>query len=310
MLALRQAWFDECGAPPPGNKLALERKAWQVCPGRGMCLHACGSAAACCGAANKISAAVWHVCARLIAWHLLYQEHIPLLRMMGVCLPACLPLTAPAPSVRARTHTHTHTHTQSAVDAGAISARARPAAAADKARELQAALRARGCVEEFVPDPTLLSEGQVDFMQPDHSSGGAEAAGAAADAAAAAAAAAASASARPVRTGTAVVDGQAKQYTVTYLLKHATRGGHIFDVRMTFDHMDTEHRCVCVCVLGLWPASYHHVQTTPAEAGAARKQSLVLCHLPHAVCCVLPAERCVPLLQAVPLCCIHTMRSP
>jgi hypothetical protein len=31
MLAIRQAWFDECGAPPPGNKLALERKAWQVC---------------------------------------------------------------------------------------------------------------------------------------------------------------------------------------------------------------------------------------------------------------------------------------
>lgn len=31
MLAIRQSWFDECGAPPPGNKLALERKAWQVC---------------------------------------------------------------------------------------------------------------------------------------------------------------------------------------------------------------------------------------------------------------------------------------
>jgi hypothetical protein len=31
MLAIRQGWFDECGAPPPGNKLALERKAWQVC---------------------------------------------------------------------------------------------------------------------------------------------------------------------------------------------------------------------------------------------------------------------------------------
>jgi hypothetical protein len=30
MLTIRQAWFDECGAPPPGNKLALERKAWQV----------------------------------------------------------------------------------------------------------------------------------------------------------------------------------------------------------------------------------------------------------------------------------------
>lgn len=35
MLAVRQAWFAECGAPPPGNKLALERKAWQVGLGRG-----------------------------------------------------------------------------------------------------------------------------------------------------------------------------------------------------------------------------------------------------------------------------------
>jgi hypothetical protein len=30
MMAIRQGWYDECGAPPPGNKLALERKAWQV----------------------------------------------------------------------------------------------------------------------------------------------------------------------------------------------------------------------------------------------------------------------------------------
>jgi hypothetical protein len=30
MMTIRQAWFDECGAPPSGNKLALERKAWQV----------------------------------------------------------------------------------------------------------------------------------------------------------------------------------------------------------------------------------------------------------------------------------------
>jgi hypothetical protein len=50
---------------------------------------------------------------------------------------------------------------QSAVDAGAISARAKPAAAAEKARDLQAALKARGCVEEFTPDPELMAEGQV-----------------------------------------------------------------------------------------------------------------------------------------------------
>jgi hypothetical protein len=50
---------------------------------------------------------------------------------------------------------------QSAVDAGAISARAKPAAAAEKAKELQAILKQRGCVEEFEADPELLKEGQV-----------------------------------------------------------------------------------------------------------------------------------------------------
>lgn len=54
-----------------------------------------------------------------------------------------------------------HRTAQSAVDAGAISARAKPAAAAEKAKELQAALKARGCVETFTPDPELLQEGQV-----------------------------------------------------------------------------------------------------------------------------------------------------
>lgn len=29
MIDIRSAWFEECGGPPPGNKLALERTAWQ-----------------------------------------------------------------------------------------------------------------------------------------------------------------------------------------------------------------------------------------------------------------------------------------
>lgn len=53
---------------------------------------------------------------------------------------------------------------QSAVDAGAISARAKPAAAAEKAAALQAALKARGCKEEFVPDPELMADGQVRYF--------------------------------------------------------------------------------------------------------------------------------------------------
>jgi hypothetical protein len=29
MVAAREAWYEQCGGPPPGNKLALERKLWQ-----------------------------------------------------------------------------------------------------------------------------------------------------------------------------------------------------------------------------------------------------------------------------------------
>lgn len=54
-----------------------------------------------------------------------------------------------------------HLCLQSAVDAGAISARAKYDAAVKKAKALQAALTARGCVEEFEPDPALMAEGQV-----------------------------------------------------------------------------------------------------------------------------------------------------
>jgi hypothetical protein len=45
-----------------------------------------------------------------------------------------------------------------------------------------------------------------------------------------------------VRTATAVVDGQAKQFTVEYMMKYPTRGGYMFDVKVSFDHMDTVHR--------------------------------------------------------------------
>jgi hypothetical protein len=29
MIAVREAWYEECGGAPPGNKLALEREQWQ-----------------------------------------------------------------------------------------------------------------------------------------------------------------------------------------------------------------------------------------------------------------------------------------
>jgi hypothetical protein len=45
-----------------------------------------------------------------------------------------------------------------------------------------------------------------------------------------------------VRTATAVVDGQAKQFAVEYLMNFPTKGGHMFDVKISFDHMDSQHR--------------------------------------------------------------------
>ncbi len=78
MVATRDAWFAECGGPPAGNKLALERNLWQQ-----------------------------------------------------------------------------------PVDAGAISQRGKQGAAEEMAKALLTQIKARGCKEEFVANPMLLSNGQV-----------------------------------------------------------------------------------------------------------------------------------------------------
>lgn len=50
---------------------------------------------------------------------------------------------------------------QQPVDGGAISQRGKQAAAEEKVRQLMTVIRERGCTEEFVPNPTLLLDGQV-----------------------------------------------------------------------------------------------------------------------------------------------------
>lgn len=50
---------------------------------------------------------------------------------------------------------------QQPVDAGAISQRGKQAAADQKVSELLAIMKQRGCKEEFVPNPSLLLDGQV-----------------------------------------------------------------------------------------------------------------------------------------------------
>jgi hypothetical protein len=57
------------------------------------------------------------------------------------------------------------------------------------------------------------------------------------DEARAAAAAVRAADRRATRTATAIVDGVARQFTVSYPLKHNTNGGCLMDAVMMYDHM-------------------------------------------------------------------------
>lgn len=151
MVAAREAWYEQCGGAPPGNKLALERNQWQQ-----------------------------------------------------------------------------------PVDAGAISQRGKRGAAEDKARELLAAIRARGCTEPFTPAPELLDDGLVDFL----------AVAALTEEQLAAAREAAAKAARESRSCSALIDGQPKHFAVRFVSRVPTNGGFLFDLVLGYDNQETRHRVV------------------------------------------------------------------
>jgi hypothetical protein len=151
MVDLRAIWFEENSGPPPGNRLAAERDAWQA-------------------AAVSFS----------------------------------------------------------------ISERGRAAAAEELAKQLVAKIRARGCREEFLPDPALMAEGRVDFLAAEGLSE--------ADAARLKAlAAAAAASQRRCET---TLDGEPAPFELAFSGSYATNGGAMFDVRVTFADKETSHRVI------------------------------------------------------------------
>ncbi|GLC44486.1 hypothetical protein PLESTB_000068200 [Pleodorina starrii] len=123
---------------------------------------------------------------------------------------------------------------QQPVDAGAISERGRKGAAEEKTRQLLAALRDRGCKEDFTPNPTLLLEGQVDFLPARNLT----------DEELAAEREAEAARMRGRRSCSAVVDGQERVFHTSYLLKFPTNGGYMMDVSVLFDGRETTHRVI------------------------------------------------------------------
>ncbi|GBF88180.1 hypothetical protein Rsub_00892 [Raphidocelis subcapitata] len=151
MVAVREAWYEECGGAPPGNKLALEREQWQQ-----------------------------------------------------------------------------------PVDSGAISVRGKRGAAEDKARELLALIRNRGCTEPFTPAPELLDEGLVDFL----------AVSALSEEQLATAREAAAKAAKESRSCSVLIDGQPKHFTVRFLSSLQTNGGVMYDVGLTYANEETKHRVI------------------------------------------------------------------
>jgi len=123
---------------------------------------------------------------------------------------------------------------QQPVDAGAISQRGKLAAAEEKARVLQEALKARGCSEEFVANKTLLAEGVVDFM-PARVLTAEELERQTAERQAAV---------RATRSAVALVDGLERKFTVSYTLKFPTNGGFMFDVTVALDGQESKHRVI------------------------------------------------------------------
>lgn len=123
---------------------------------------------------------------------------------------------------------------QQSTDAGAISQRGKKAAAEDKAKQVLEAIKQRGCKEEFVVNPSLLSEGLVDFM-PYRSLTAEEVEEQRAERAAAV---------KAVRTAVAIIDGVERKYQIAYRLKFPTNGGYLMDITVMLDGKETKHRVI------------------------------------------------------------------
>ncbi|KAL6747058.1 hypothetical protein V8C86DRAFT_3034101 [Haematococcus lacustris] len=123
---------------------------------------------------------------------------------------------------------------QQPVDAGAISARGKRGAAEDLARQIVEQLKMRGCSEEWVPNPTLMDQGVVEFLPAKGLTPEEEAALRAAQEAAA----------TQTRLSKTVIDGEERTFQVRYRSTMKTAGGFMVDVAVTMDNRETNHRII------------------------------------------------------------------
>lgn len=123
---------------------------------------------------------------------------------------------------------------QKPVDAGAISARGKQAAAEDKAKNILAELAGRGLKEKFVPNPSLMTDGQVDFLPSDDLTPEQRAILIAQQAEAAAS----------MRNAHTIIDGQERTFQVRVAHSMVTKNGFLLDVLVSLDSRETKHRII------------------------------------------------------------------
>ncbi|KAL4437252.1 hypothetical protein ABPG75_004391 [Micractinium tetrahymenae] len=129
---------------------------------------------------------------------------------------------------------HERDQWQQPLAAHAISERGKAAAAAELAKQLQQRIRQRGCKEEFVPNADLLGEGQVDFLpaaalSPEELERQRQLAEAAAKA---------------TRTVGFDMDSAPASFDLFYKHSYQTNGGWMYDVTVTFQDKETQHRVI------------------------------------------------------------------
>lgn len=123
---------------------------------------------------------------------------------------------------------------QQPTDAFSISDRGKAQAAMELAKQLQERMRQRGCREEFVPNAELFEQGKVDFLP----------AAALTEEELERQRLLAVEAAKSTLTCTFEMDGKPATFDLIFKRVMPTNGGHMFDVVVTYQDKETQHRVI------------------------------------------------------------------
>jgi len=148
---------------------------------------------------------------------------------------------------------------QNPAEALAISDRGKTAAAEELAKQMLVKIQSRGCKEDFIPNPDLLSEGKVEFLAADALS----------QEEVDRQKLAAETLMKATRRCQTMVDDEYAPFDLLFTASVKTNGGYMFDVRVTFQEKESIHRVI----VGL---DYYEKQGIEAELVVERVFAFLL----------------------------------